>query len=324
MNNNQIIDMQCNETTGRIMRPVAYIKSDFTSKFGIPRQSGLADLEAEIHFYPEYQNPEAVRGLEEYSHLWLIWEFSQAIRKEWSPTVRPPKLGGNTRVGVFATRSPFRPNPIGLSSVQLTGITLGRSGRPGHSYSRRRSFRWNSDLRYQALHPLCRQPPRSPGKLRNGAQRRLPSGTISAGTPEQNSAIKTKTPDSDPGSGSPPRLSAGSRKNLRLPLCRPGNQIPRRRRNPVCMRGQQRGEKTMEEIIRKYFACWLNKDEKPLTDIFAEDIIYSECYGSRVPRNPADPTVVPRLEPKRNRTEMGCQTDLHQPEHSNYRMVFPV
>ena len=124
MNNNQIIDMQCNETTGRIMRPVAYIKSDFTSKFGIPRQSGLADLEAEIHFYPEYQNPEAVRGLEEYSHLWLIWEFSQAIRKEWSPTVRPPKLGGNTRVGVFATRSPFRPNPIGLSSVQLTGITL--------------------------------------------------------------------------------------------------------------------------------------------------------------------------------------------------------
>ena len=73
----------------------------------------------------EYQNPEAVRGLEEYSHLWLIWEFSQAIRKEWSPTVRPPKLGGNTRVGVFATRSPFRPNPIGLSSVQLTGITLG-------------------------------------------------------------------------------------------------------------------------------------------------------------------------------------------------------
>ena len=122
MNNNQIIDMQCNETTGRIMRPVAYIKSDFTSKFGIPRQSGLADLEAEIHFYPEYQNPEAVRGLEEYSHLWLIWEFSQAIRKEWSPTVRPPKLGGNTRVGVFATRSPFRPNSLGLSSVKLESV----------------------------------------------------------------------------------------------------------------------------------------------------------------------------------------------------------
>ena len=122
MNNNQIIDMQCNETTGRMMRPVAYIKSDFTSKFGIPRQSGLADLEAEIHFYPEYQNPEAVRGLEEYSYLWLIWEFSQAVRKEWSPTVRPPRLGGNVRMGVFATRSPFRPNPIGLSSVRLENV----------------------------------------------------------------------------------------------------------------------------------------------------------------------------------------------------------
>ena len=116
MNKNQ------NETTGRMMRPVAYIKSDFTSKFGIPRQSGLADLEAEIHFYPEYQNPEAVRGLEEYSHLWLIWEFSQAVRKEWSPTVRPPRLGGNVRMGVFATRSPFRPNPIGLSSVRLESV----------------------------------------------------------------------------------------------------------------------------------------------------------------------------------------------------------
>lgn len=113
------------QTTGRMMRPVAYIKSDFTSKFGIPRQSGLIeDLEAQIVFAPEYRNPDALRGIEEFSHLWLIWEFSQAIRKEWSPTVRPPKLGGNIRKGVFATRSPFRPNPIGLSSVRLTKVTL--------------------------------------------------------------------------------------------------------------------------------------------------------------------------------------------------------
>lgn len=119
------------ETTGRYMRPVAYIKSDFTSKFGIPRQSGLVtELEAEIHFYPEYQNPDALRGLEEYSHLWLIWEFSQAVRKDWSPTVRPPKLGGNKRVGVFATRSPFRPNPIGLSSVALVKVTLDETDGP--------------------------------------------------------------------------------------------------------------------------------------------------------------------------------------------------
>lgn len=116
MNKNQ------NETTGRMMRPVAYIKSDFTSKFGIPRQSGLADLEAEIHFYPEYQNPEAVRGLEEYSHLWLIWEFSQAIRKEWSPTVRPPKLGGNTRVGVLPPAPRFVPIRSGSPVCSLQAL----------------------------------------------------------------------------------------------------------------------------------------------------------------------------------------------------------
>lgn len=130
-----------------------------------------------------------------------------------------------------------------------------------------------------------------PGKLRHGAQRRLPSGTISAGTPEQNSAIKTKTPGSRSWLWIPPRLSAGSRKNLRLPLRRPGNQIPRRRRNPVCMRSKRRRENIMEEIIRNYFSCWLNKDEKPLTDIFADNIIYSECYGPEY-RGPGRPTVI--------------------------------
>ena len=105
------------------MNVIARIKSDFPTKFGIPRQSGLVDeLEATIVFEPEYQNPAALRGLEDFSHLWLIWQFSAAIREEWSPTVRPPRLGGNTRMGVFATRSPFRPNPIGLSSVRILGI----------------------------------------------------------------------------------------------------------------------------------------------------------------------------------------------------------
>lgn len=102
---------------------IAHIHSDFTSKFGIPRQSGLVDeLEATIIFEPEYRNPDTLRGIEEYSHLWLIWQFSECMDKEWSPTVRPPRLGGNRRMGVFATRSPFRPNPIGLSSVKLLGI----------------------------------------------------------------------------------------------------------------------------------------------------------------------------------------------------------
>ncbi|OUO36315.1 tRNA (N6-threonylcarbamoyladenosine(37)-N6)-methyltransferase TrmO [Flavonifractor sp. An306] len=105
------------------MHIIARIRSDFPTKFGIPRQSGLVeDLRATVVFEPEYRNPDALRGLEEFSHLWLIWQFSQAVRDTWSPTVRPPRLGGNTRMGVFATRSPFRPNPIGLSCVRLVGM----------------------------------------------------------------------------------------------------------------------------------------------------------------------------------------------------------
>ena len=101
------------------MKVIARINTDFPTKFGIPRQSGLAQTEATIVFEPEYRFDEALRGIEEYSHLWLIWEFSEVKDKPWSPTVRPPRLGGNKRVGVFATRSPFRPNPVGLSCVKL-------------------------------------------------------------------------------------------------------------------------------------------------------------------------------------------------------------
>lgn len=105
------------------MKIIARMKSDFPDKFGIPRQSGLVnDLASTIIFEPEYRNPDALRGLEDFSHLWIIWQFSKAVRENWSPTVRPPRLGGNTRMGVFATRSPFRPNEIGLSSVKILGI----------------------------------------------------------------------------------------------------------------------------------------------------------------------------------------------------------
>lgn len=107
------------------MHIIANIHSDFPTKFGIPRQSGLVNsLRSRIVFAPEYRNPDAFRGLEDFSHVWLIWEFSQAVRQKWSPTVRPPRLGGNTRMGVFATRSPFRPNPVGLSAVQLEEVVL--------------------------------------------------------------------------------------------------------------------------------------------------------------------------------------------------------
>ncbi len=106
-----------------VIRPIAVMRSDFPTKFGIPRQSGLVEsLRSTIVFEPEYRNPDALRGLEDFSHIWLIWQFSEAVRTDWTPTVRPPRLGGNTRMGVFATRSPFRPNSLGLSCVKIIGI----------------------------------------------------------------------------------------------------------------------------------------------------------------------------------------------------------
>ena len=112
------------------IKAIARIRSDFPTKFGIPRQAGIVEeLEARIVFEPEYRNPDALRGLEGFSHIWLIWQFSEAVREDWSPTVRPPRLGGNTRMGVFATRSPFRPNALGLSCVRLLGIEDTEEGR---------------------------------------------------------------------------------------------------------------------------------------------------------------------------------------------------
>ena len=105
------------------IQPIATMRSDFPTKFGIPRQSGLVDsLRSTIVFEPKYRNADALRGLENFSHLWIIWQFSEAVRSDWTPTVRPPRLGGNTRMGVFATRSPFRPNSLGLSCVRLLGL----------------------------------------------------------------------------------------------------------------------------------------------------------------------------------------------------------
>ena len=108
-------------------KTIARIHTGFPEKFGIPRQSGIVDTPGKIVFEPPYNNPDAVRGLDEFSHIWLIWQFSESVRDDWSPTVRPPRLGGNTRVGVFASRSPFRPNPIGLSLVSLESIEYNHS-----------------------------------------------------------------------------------------------------------------------------------------------------------------------------------------------------
>ncbi len=113
------------------LKVIATIKTGFSEKFGIPRQSGMVqDTVAQIVFEPEYRNPDAVRGLDGFSHIWLIWQFSKSVRDGWSPTVRPPRLGGNTRMGVFATRSPFRPNELGLSSVKLLKVELTKDKGP--------------------------------------------------------------------------------------------------------------------------------------------------------------------------------------------------
>lgn len=115
--------MKAKQEKGISMEIIARIHTDFPEKFGIPRQSGLVEsLKGTIVFEPRYRNPDALRGIEGFSHLWLLWQFSEAIRSDWQPTVRPPRLGGNTAMGVFATRSPFRPNPIGLSSVRLLAV----------------------------------------------------------------------------------------------------------------------------------------------------------------------------------------------------------
>lgn len=110
------------------IKVIARIRTPFSTKFGVPRQSGIAEsVRGQIVFEPEYRVPDAVRGLEDFSHIWLIWCFSEAVSDDWSPTVRPPRLGGNTRMGVFATRSPFRPNPIGLSCVELERIEMSKT-----------------------------------------------------------------------------------------------------------------------------------------------------------------------------------------------------
>ena len=110
-----------------LLKKIAVIHTDFPEKFGSPRQSGLAAAEGRIVFEPEYRNPDALKGIEAYSHLWIIWGFSQVPEREWQPTVRPPRLGGNQRMGVFATRSPFRPNPVGLSLVELVSVEQSRN-----------------------------------------------------------------------------------------------------------------------------------------------------------------------------------------------------
>ena len=143
------------------LKEIAVIHTDFPEKFGIPRQSGLVGgLQGTIVFSPEYRNADAIRGLNDFSHLWLVWGFSKAKKDHWSATVRPPRLGGKVRMGIFATRSPFRPNPIGLSSVKLESVTMDEKLGPIITVSGIDMLD-GSHLRHQALSAGYRQPPGS-------------------------------------------------------------------------------------------------------------------------------------------------------------------
>ena len=202
------------------MTPIAHIHSDFAEKFGVPRQSGLVEeLEADIVFEPAYQNPDALRGLEDFSHIWLIWVFDRAIRDTWSPTVRPPRLGGNTRMGVFATRSPFRPNPIALSCVKLAGIRQTAEG-PVLRVRGADLVNGTPILDIKPYIPLRRQPSRRIGRLRRRTGRGNPvcfhpPSPVSAGARRATGGFAGRS-----GSGPPAPLPEGPGAGLRLLLCR--------------------------------------------------------------------------------------------------------
>lgn len=208
------------------LRVIARIHSDFPTKFGIPRQSGLVEaLRAAVVFEPEYRNPDALRGLEGFSHLWLIWQFSQAVRESWSPTVRPPRLGGNTRMGVFATRSPFRPNPIGLSCVRLERIEQHPQWGP---------VLWVAgadlmdgtpiyDVKPYLPYADCR--PEAAGRLCQPAQGGQPAGGVSPGAAGAGGGGAPGRPAGGAGPGSAPHLSARPGPGVRSCLRRLGGEV---------------------------------------------------------------------------------------------------
>ena len=228
------------------MKVIGHVRTDFSSKFGIPRQSGLVEqLEGRIIFESEYRNPEAVRGLEEFSHIWLLWQFSLSQKEHWSATVKPPRLGGKKRVGVFATRSPFRPNAIGLSCVRLLRIESDEKLGPvlviggADLLDGTPLYDIKPYIPYADCHPDA-----SEGYT---AQTPCPwtAGGVPAGISHAVSAGKTGSGAGDSGPGSPARLCAGPAADVRHVLCRTGREIPGGRGCADGVRGGEDGIKTV-------------------------------------------------------------------------------
>ena len=201
---------------GIVITPIARVRSDFGGKFGIPRQSGVVpELSATVVFEPAYREAEALRGIEGFSHLWLIWGFSENFGKPWSPLVRPPRLGGNTRMGVFATRAPVRPNPLGLSCVKLESVDLSTPEGPVLRISGADLMDGTPDFRHQALRPLLGRPG---GRARRLHRRRMGALARRGDTVRARGAFpggKARRPHGRAGAGPAPGLSARPGPHLR-------------------------------------------------------------------------------------------------------------
>ena len=192
------------------LQVIARIHTELPEKFGVPRQSGLVpQLRGRIVFEPAYRNPDAVRGLEDFSHLWLIWQFSEAVRQDWSPTVRPPRLGGNRRMGVFATRSPFRPNHLGLSSVRLERVEQSGALGPVLHVCGADLMDGTPIFDIKPLSPLYRQPSRCRGGLHRRTGEPLPAGGVSAAAAGAHPGGQPGGPAGRAGGGSPSPVSGG-------------------------------------------------------------------------------------------------------------------
>ena len=232
------------------LKIIARIKSDFPEKFGIPRQSGLVpSLRSVIRFEPEFRNADALRGLEGFSHLWLIWIFSENVRGTWHPTVRPPRLGGNTRLGVFATRSSFRPNPIAMSCVKIEGIRLDAPDGPEIIVS-------GADL-------MDGKRPRSEGRICGSAPVRLPTGGNLPRNCTPGTGRQVRCPRRNFAAGPAPALPGRPRKDLRAILRQQEHQVQgcgqhahRHRRRIKNTRGKQPPRAhSHPDIILAYLIC---------------------------------------------------------------------
>ena len=202
------------------LQVIARIHTELPEKFGVPRQSGLVpQLRGRIVFEPAYRNPDAVRGLEDFSHLWLIWQFSGAIRQDWSPTVRPPRLGGNRRMGVFATRSPFRPNHLGLSSVRLERVEQSEALGPVLHVCGADLMDGTPIFDIKPYLPYTDSHPDAVGGLHRWAGEPLPAGGVSAAAAGAHPGGQPGGPAGCAGGGSPPPVSGGPPAGVRHGLC---------------------------------------------------------------------------------------------------------